>query len=415
MEEEEDEINTFEYFNEDIKLLALLIILEGFYRDQRIFTLSHFLKGDCCKIEEISGEVEDTGDYVSVEELVLHRIIRMINDLSIGTVKRVSVSDLHDLKDEIIRNALKEKDYTDLKFSRYSAFISEVYKIANSQKENWSRRNIFDNEVWSRIDFTENDFDSYISYILEIGAKNIRIKVAFDGVGVAKTEQQVTEYLRLFHQDKYKDEKSIYKGKRFYFSKQIENFFKYVNSLPLVGETVNIPFLSLTEAGFEIIKILSYLEKEERIEIRKWNDTDNWNVKFNKIPITLSSILGQEDITEGISGTNDKEIKLNLSFSPQTGILVFNNNENEYKVKIQGQVQKEVLRAIFKNPKNTYTEWSLYDISNIIGPQDVNTTSVKNALYNINKKVRIEIPDIEKLFVYDKYSAVLNEKYVEKN
>jgi len=32
MEEEKEEIYTFDYFNVDIKLLALHILLEGFYR-----------------------------------------------------------------------------------------------------------------------------------------------------------------------------------------------------------------------------------------------------------------------------------------------------------------------------------------------------------------------------------------------
>ncbi len=86
----------------------------------------------------------------------------------------------------------------------------------------------------------------------------------------------------------------------------------------------------------------------------------------------------------------------------------------EYKVKIQGQVQKEVLRVIFQNPKDLYTEWSLYEVSNILGNDDVNETAVKNALYQFNKKVQLKIPEVKNLFEITKHSAKLNFEFVNK-
>ena len=38
--------DNFDYFNSDIKLLTLHVLLEGFYRDQNTFTLDQFLKGN---------------------------------------------------------------------------------------------------------------------------------------------------------------------------------------------------------------------------------------------------------------------------------------------------------------------------------------------------------------------------------
>ena len=110
-----------------------------------------------------------------------------------------------------------------------------------------------------------------------------------------------------------------------------------------------------------------------------------------------------------------KEIKLNLSFGSQTGIMtITDQNNSEYKIKIQGQVQREVLRVIFRNPENTYSEWNLSDISEILGGNDVDETSVKNAIYQFNKKVKLKIPEVDNLFELTKYSARINPKYINK-
>jgi hypothetical protein len=49
MDDEIEEIDTFDYFNVDIKLLALHVLLEGFYRGQSVFSLNQFLKGRITK------------------------------------------------------------------------------------------------------------------------------------------------------------------------------------------------------------------------------------------------------------------------------------------------------------------------------------------------------------------------------
>jgi hypothetical protein len=416
MEEEKEEIYTFDYFNVDIKLLALHILLEGFYRGQSVFTLDQFLKGDYWKIEEISDEIRDTNDYGSVQDMVFQQVIQMINDLGIGKVKRVSVDDLSGLTDKIIRQAVQEKDGTENEVLMYSAYIDEVYKLKSIREQHILDKATFDRETWNRVDFTEDDFHRNIQYISEIGSEHIQLELEFDNDGANKANEAIDEYLDNFYQDQFIDKKPDYKQKRFYFSKQIENFYEYIKRFPVVDGFVNISFSSLTEENFEVIKILSYLERQKRIKVRNWNDTELWNVKFHKLPITLSSILGQEDSNEAQSVSDDKEIKLNLSFSLQTGsMLLTAKSGEEYKINVQGQVQKEVLRVIFQHPKNTYSEWSLYDISEILGGNDVNETAVKNAIYQFNRKVKLSIPTVENLFVLTKHSAQLNPKYVNKN
>src|SRR5437870_5053405 len=100
----------FDYFNSDKNLLILHVLLEGFYRGQNVFTLEQFLKGDYWKIGEIREEILDTNDFGSVEDLVLHQVIQIIDDLEIGKVQRVSVSDIYTLTEKIARDAVMKKD-----------------------------------------------------------------------------------------------------------------------------------------------------------------------------------------------------------------------------------------------------------------------------------------------------------------
>lgn len=135
----------------------------------------------------------------------------------------------------------------------------------------------------------------------------------------------------------------------------------------------------------------------------------------NDIAISVNEDMLNSLYSEVVPSSN-KEIKLNLSFSFQAGSMTLKDQDGkEYKIRIQGQVQKEVLRVIFRNPKDTYTEWSLYEISDILGRNDVNETAVKNAIYQFNKKVKLTIPQISNLFELSKHSTQLNPKYVNQN
>lgn len=111
----------------------------------------------------------------------------------------------------------------------------------------------------------------------------------------------------------------------------------------------------------------------------------------------------------------DEKLKFDLSFSLKQAIIFFTCVDGkQYEVKVQGQVQKEVLRVIFQNPQDTYTTWSLYDISEILGQQDVNEKAVHNAIYQFNKKVKSEIPELKNLFNLTKHSVKINTKYTDK-
>jgi len=107
-----------------------------------------------------------------------------------------------------------------------------------------------------------------------------------------------------------------------------------------------------------------------------------------------------------------KGAKLNFNFSPGTGIMIIEEqNGNKYEIKVQGQVQKEVLRVIFSDPACIYDEWSLYDISEILGSHDVDEKAVKNAVYQFDKKVKLAMPNIKSIFKLTKNSTRLNPVY----
>ena len=411
--EEDEQVDTFDYFNTDIKLLALHIVLESFYRGQNTFSLDQFLKGDYWKIEEIADEIKDTNDYGSVEDLVLQQVIQMIKDLNIGKIVRVSVKDLSNLADKVIREAVEEKNGTENEVMIYSAYIDEIYKLKSLKDAQRLDMKDFHTEKWDRIDFTKDDFHRHIQYLSQTGSSFIEFEVEFDKKGPIEANDAIDDYIDNFSEDQFIEKKPVYRQKRFYFSKQIENFVEYIKRFPLIDGNMNIPFSSLSEQDFEVVKVLSYLERQKRLKVRNWNDTELWNVKFHKLPITVASLFGQEDTKEVEKIDSKEEIKLNLSFSLQTGTMILTDtNGIEYKIKVQGQVQKEVLRVVFQHPKNTYGEWSLYDISETLGGNDVNEIAVKNAIYQFNKKVKLTIPQVENLFELTKHSARLDPKYI---
>jgi hypothetical protein len=423
MEEDEDYyLKPFDYFNTDTNLLSLHILLEGFYRGQNIFTLEQFLKGEYWKIEEITDEIRDTQDYGSVEDLVLHQIMQIIRDLKLGKIKRVSITDLYGMTEEVVREALEKKDSTEEDVMYYTGILREIQDleaIRHQQREAEFKTNKegmkFDRANANRVNFTEDNFHRHIEYISKISAPFIELEVDFDQKGANQLNSDIDDLLFSFSQDDFIEKKPTYKNKRYYFTKQLENFFEYIKTLPEIDGYVNVPFSALQEQGFEVIKIMSYLERETRIKVRNWNDTELWNVKFHQTPITLASLLGQTK-KEVIETDKTQGIKLNLSFSPQTATMILKDQNNkEYKVKVQGQVQKEVVRVIFQNPKNTYSEWSLYDISELLGGNDVDETAVKNAIYQFNRKVKLSIPEVENLFELTKHSAKFNSKYIDKN
>jgi hypothetical protein len=418
--DEEDFLTTFDYFNSDINLLTIRILLEGFYRGQTIFTLDEFINGNLWKVDEITDEIRDTNDFGSVEDMVLQQVQQILRDLKIGELKQVSVISLGELLEEVIRRAVKTEEYDEELVMYYAAVADEVSKLKKLsddrvEKEMASGKK-YQNITKNRAVFEPYKYFKTIQFISDISAPFIEFEIEFNKKGIKKIHQEIDDLLNGFSENDFKNNLPAYRYSRAYFTKQLEAFYNYVVKLPEIKGSINLPFSILEEKDFEAIKILSHLEKQEIAKVTNWNDTELWKLNFHKTPVTLSMILGTNpaDKLPEKSSRNEK-LKFSLIFDKETDTLIFLQNEKEIPVKLQGQVQKEVAREIFKNPENIYSKWSLYDISEALGSSDIDTRGVKNAIYNLNKKARLQIPEIKKLFIYDQHSAILNEDYIKKN
>lgn len=419
--EYDQQCEPFDIINKDLDLLLLLIILEAYREGKDELRMTDLMKGNYWDQDDIKSEVFDTNDHWSIEDMVLGQIDFLVEDQRLGSIAGLKIENPTDALRDAIYSAVK----LDSSASKddIGAIMGAVEQITLLEYQNKDRKykmleqdsrpeNMREILTDKTIFVGRNTkYIEAVQGIVIVVPEHIILKFVFDEKGIEKFEQEVKKYIDKFRNDEFQQELPRYQEKRLYFVQQIENFYRYISKLDLIGDTLNIPFSILTERGFEAVKILKYLELNGLIQFR-WSDQGSWKVKFREIPITPNSLLGvKQDKTQ----SNSSKLKFNLSFTLQTGILVFKNSEAEHKVKIQGQVQKEVLRVIFQEPSNAYLEWSLYEISQILGAQDVDTTSVKNAIYQLNKKVRLEIPEIEKLFEGDQHSVVLNEKYIEKN
>lgn len=413
------------YFNDDLNFLFILIFLEAFKNNKEELSFGEFFKGNYWDNADFCDEIFDTNDYYSIEDKVIEQALFMFEDLRMGNVIQVGVDNINNAcEDYLIKMVKTGLEDVKINISNHFSVIEQLFFLLNQEKrlrEEKLEKNpempigdmFRDNSVF----FTKEQryFSALQPIIIEL-PEHIIIRVKYDDKNIDKLNKEIENYLIDFSNDKFFNQEYTYSGnKRLYFSQQIENFYKYINRLNLIGDTINIPFNIINESGFEAIKILSFLQIKGVIKI-SWSDDVSWKVQFLNLPITIQSLLGLNKEKEIKNEENEEEIKLNLSFYPATGILILKDQNNkEYKIKLQGQVQKEVMRVIFQNPKNTYTEWSLGDISDFLGPEDVNEIAVKNAIYQFNRKIKLEIPKIGDIFELNQYSCKLNPKYVNKN
>ena len=291
----------FDCLNKDLSLLILHILLEGYFRSPEgtwIFTLDQFIKHNYLKIGEISEEASDTNDFYSLEGMVYSQVVYIIEELNLAKIKRVGINKISELPTLLMKKAFAEKDPTEQEIEYYASMIDEIYRLKskNDEKDIKSGFDIKDYKEWrekhERADFdTSYEASEHIGFAFDIAPSQIEIEVAFNDEVAKVLNKEIEDYLFGFSQDDYFDQKPTYREKRYYFSKQLENFYNYIKKLPEINGNVNIPFSSLTEEGFEVVKMLSYLEREKILKVNNWDDVDMWNVKFHKQPITLESLI----------------------------------------------------------------------------------------------------------------------------
>lgn len=367
-------------------LLTLNILLEGFYRGQNTFTLDQFLKDNYWKIDYIGGEIRDTNDFGSVEDMVLHQVIDIIESFNLAKIRRLSVKDISGLLELVVSEAVKTENPSEDDAGYYTAVINEIYDLEKlsdakieaviSEKTGADFRGML-----NAVNFEDaNEATRYLNYISSIAAPHIEMGISFIDEAAREADKAIEDYLFSFSQDDYANEKPFYKQKRYYFSKQLENFYDYIKGLPVIDGSINIPFSVLEEQGFEVVKVLSFLEREKKVKVRNWNDVDMWNVKFHIVPITLQSL-----VSGSTEAKSEVVFKGNLSFDEAKSVLIIGDKT----VKIRkGSDQYHLLRIMFENKKDLAQEWfyseiaEKYDYANRFDDK-----KFYNAAYQVKQKI----------------------------
>lgn len=297
------------------------------------------------------------------------------------------------------------------------SFNLEILNETQNEQKSLEETYTIINKLLERkgLDISGGDFprDLYEAISIKIEVKKelkeylVKYLIAFQNDELKKPESPKEKWYRVRY---FENEYYRYKKQREIFIDLLQKKLETQNpksikidlQKELPFEHLNLGELLLCLENEEIIKDLNI-----ETDFGDFNSIDNTMVKNLLLSVDEEKTLGQVQY---------KKIKLNLSFSQQIGIFFLTDQDGkEYKIKIQGQVQREVLRIIFQNPKNTYSEWSLYDISDLLVGNDVDETAVKNAIYQFNKKVKLSIPEVENIFELTKHSTKLNQKYINKN
>lgn len=182
MNKEEYQQFLFDYLNSDISFLAVKIILEGFLNNENYFTLDQFIKEDCSKIDELSNEISDTGDYTSTESLMFRQILKIIEDLELGNIKQIKIIYLNEIIEKIEREMLNIKNATEEDFVYYSIILEEIFELRELRDER-IKKQIENIRFEDNISFNENDFYDNLTYISKILTPFIEIELEFNKIG----------------------------------------------------------------------------------------------------------------------------------------------------------------------------------------------------------------------------------------
>jgi|GEM_PF-1175640 hypothetical protein len=437
LEEDYELVSTIhKLFENDKYLLFFLVFLEAYKEDRDHIRLSEFTKNIDWRDEDLYDDLPDE-EYYSNYDRAFGQAEFFYEYSYLGFFTDVGITDYEETICKILLHFatnIKGEELNKDTAYYFQGVIANLFYFAGERTKMLERylsdegsdlvdidSEAFRKEI-RRKDLFFSKKERYFSKLHEVMGiipEDIIILIQKDKGGFENLENKLKEYLEEFisnayHLDKHNDEI------REAIPEQIDLFIRYINKLNPINGYVDVPFTVLKESKFEAVKLIKYLELCGNVRV-KWSDEVSLKLKFSSYIIDENIFFQGKNQLEKTENKleiypESKKLKFNLSFLHTIGILkILAKDGTEYKLTIQGQVQKEVLRVIFQNPKNTYSEWGLGDISDTVGSEDVNEKSVYNAIYQLNKKVQIAIPEIKRLFELNKHSTRINTEYVEKN
>lgn len=410
--EEEQFRPVFDYINKDLDLLFILIFLEMYKEGKAEINFAGLFKGNYWDIDDVWDEVTDTNDYYSIPDMVIEQASFILEDARMGKVVGAGIKDTKEsLKDLLIEIAKIGPDRAKEEAPAFFGSVEQIGFLENQEMQARHRAAEADPDRMREIMrfgdksvfFTKEEgyFRKLQTIIIDLPS-HIWITVEYDPDGITQIEKDIADYIDQFAADTLVEKLPRYQEKRLYFAQQIENFYRYVSRLNLIGHTVNVPFSILTETGFEAVKILKYLQLKGVIKMR-WSDEGSWKVEFARAPITPDTLLGISR-AESIA-TSPSRLKADLSFDYATSNLTIDDN----KIHVKGPDQRELLNIILKEPSK---EWFFSEISELYDHAEaINEKKFYNAAYQVNLKVAQNTP-IKDFLLTTKQTVQINKKYL---
>ena len=286
---DEDQFHTpFEYINKDLDLLFILIFLEASHTGQTRLNFGSFFKGNYWDIDDIKSEVSDTNDYDSIPDMVYSQATFLFNDLRMGNVTHVGIDDTQRaLEDALVAVAKIGAENAEEQARNFTETVRQICKL--EYRENEWYTNASKKEIEKLLEkmrtqdhsvlfpFGDNQSLKTLQAIVIDLPEHIVMDVLYDEAGIENIEQEIGTYLRGFANDEFLEKEADYQPKRHYFAKQLESFCTYLNTLPFIDKTVNIPFSILAKQDFEAVKLLKYLQSRDALKMR-WSDDVSWRI-----------------------------------------------------------------------------------------------------------------------------------------
>lgn len=381
-----------DYFNDEIDLLIILIMLElRIYEDSKKFSwfpLDDLINTDFFEIDRVKKSFEEDGSYDKSGDIVFDALDFISNDLRFYNIDGVRIKNIYNLTRDLLKKALVKspEDITNDYIFYYSDLLEKAHKLQNLYRDKIDeidKKEVNTNNLVTFDSLEIKDRHIYQCVIEEL-PENVYLSGNFNDKEIKKTQENLELFLKHFIKDEIVD----HTGKS--FSQQIISFQKYVSKLSEVNNVINVPFESLKEDGFSIIKILKSLEMIKIIKPVIWGkkNTTYWKLDFINKDKNLSEIINSKT-EDNTSEVNDSKL---ITYNKKTGIGSYKGHKFKFK---KDTDQYYLFNELYEKMNKSI---SRYDVLVIIGFYEEGDTPDKsrksletNRINNITKNIRKKV------------------------